>query len=1100
MYYYERQPGLVSVVIPTYNRAQYICDALDGLKKQTYKNIEVILIDDCSTDDTEDVIKKWSEENRNVFADFIYLKLPRNRDEWWAWNIGFYLAKGEYIVIHSSDDISSEDRIKKQVDYLISNIDTAAVGSSYKSFNENIDNIIGVAEWLIYDSDSIERSYKEKFEHCVCSGTLMFRADILDTIIGFKKVTNNLNDYYLIEDIINNDYVISNINENLYYVREHEGQKSKKLEDANKITDGKYLPEALKTIESMVSTVIVLENELNSIIDILDSIAYQTYKNIELIIIDNTLDNNIQNTINEWWFNKKDKKNVAIKEFIYFKLPRIISYPWTYNIGAYLAKGEYIAFHGEDRISNRGRIQKQVEYLNENFLTSVVGTNFGGGSNFVKYDEDIEYSYIVDYMPCVNINTIMLRTRIINETGGLNRKILGRESFEFIYRLLNKGHRVQNLREVLYDEPLSDEPKEEIQTLPLVSIIMPVHNCEKYIVESINSILSQTYKNLELIIVDTGSDDRTYDLIDQIKDERIKVIRTSSDKGLTYAFFSGLKVSSGDFITRHDPDDTSTENRIKNQVEYLLSNKDLDMVSCLIKCTTDVQKYKKACLFIERLQNYYVDSKTIEKAILGDFIPIVFPTLLIRRELINKINVPEEPEEFDDQIGLLLELLKQSKVEKINKILYNYRRHDKAYHLINEQQYYNYTIESIAASDIKGHIIYREFIIKKPENISKLNNESSIRVLILVDALNLGGTETHVLHLVKKLIDMGIYVVVGTSGGPLTTLFQYNGIKIFKIPLNTEHMSNKKLFSCIKLVKEIIDTEKINLLHAHLFTSMSIASEINKRYNIPYVTTIHGLFYPNDVLFNTCFNTNAIIPVSKPVERLLVRKLGNQVKSKLFGIANGVTLEDYTKETVKTNIREELNIAPNDLVITYCSRLAWQKTFAAESFIFGFNKLANKYDNIHAIIIGDGDGKEMLQREANMLNSCLERDAFHVVGAKHNVIDYYMISDIVIGTGRVALEAMSCKKPVIAIGNSGYVGIVSEQNKDIQWQTYFGDHDSIKEPDPLSLYEDMKYLATNYYKRIEIGNWGRQWCEEMFNIDKAANRTLSVYKRILNNS
>lgn len=1095
MHYREKKLGLVSIVIPTYNRARYICDALDGLKKQTYKNIEVILIDDCSTDDTESAIEQWSKQNKGAFVDFIYLKLPRNRDEWWAWNIGFNLARGEYIVIHSSDDISSEDRIEKQVNYLINNIDTAAVGSSYKAFTESIDNIIGVAEWLIYDSAAIERSYKENFEQCVCTGTLMFRADILDTIIGFRKVTNNINDYYFIEDIINNDYIVSNTKEYLYYIRQHEGQKSKKLEDVNKLTDDKYLPEALKTIPNRVSTILVLENQLDSIIDTLESIANQTYKNIELIIIDNKLDNDIESKINEWWLTKKGEKDVAIRELIYFKLPRRVSYPWAHNIGAYLAKGEYIAFHGEDGISNKLRIQRQVRYLRENFLTSVVGTNFDGGSDYIKYDEDLEYSYIVDYMPCMNINTVMLRSGIINETGGLNRKILDRESFEFIYRILNRGHRVQNLKEVLYYEE-----KGELQTLPLVSIIMPVHNCEKYITESINSILSQTHKNLELIIVDTGSDDKTYELINKIKDDRIKVIRTDSDKGLTHAFFQGLKASSGDFITRHDPDDTSTENRIRSQVEYLLAKKDVDMVSCLIKCITDVEKYRRPCLFIERLQNSYINSEAIEKAIINNFIPIIFSTLLIRRELINKVNIPEEPEGFDDQVELLLELLKKSKVEKINKILYNYRRHDKAYHLINEQQYYNYTIESISKSDIKNHLIYKEYFIKKPESIVSLNERSPIRVLMLVDALNLGGTETHVLNLVKKLMEMGIYVVVGTSGGPLTTLFEYNGIKIFKIPLFTDYIDNKKLYSYIKSVRDIIDKEKINLLHAHLFTSMAIASEINKRYNIPYVTTIHGLFYPNDVLFSTCFNTNAIITISKPVEKMIIKKLGNGVKNRLFGIANGVTLDDDTKETDKTNIREELNIAENDLVISYCSRLAWQKTNAAESFIYGFHKLASEHDNIHAIIIGDGDGREILQRESTMLNGCLGRTAIHIVGPKPNVNDYYLASDIVIGTARVALEAMSCKKPVVAVGNSGYVGIVSEPNRDIQWQTYFGDHDFVKEPDPLSLYEDMKYLVENADERIEIGNWGRQWCEEMFNIDKVAHRTLSVYKRVLTNN
>jgi glycosyltransferase involved in cell wall biosynthesis len=635
---------------------------------------------------------------------------------------------------------------------------------------------------------------------------------------------------------------------------------------------------------------------------------------------------------------------------------------------------------------------------------------------------------------------------------------------------------------------------------PLVSIIMPVHNCEEYITESINSIINQTYENLELIIVNTGSKDRTNELISKIKDKRIKVIKLNDDKGLTHAFFQGLRIVSGEFVTRHDPDDISSPNRIKEQVEYLLSKEDLGMVSCLIKCITDTEKYRKACLFIEKLQNAYIQYEDIKKAISGGFIPIIFPTLLIRREIINNVNIPEEPEGFDDQIGLLIDILKESRVDKVNKVLYTYRRHNNAYHIVNEKEYDSYSKSLIDRRGIKEYLNYSEFYVQKsPRKVIGLNNSSSIRVLMLVDSLNIGGTETHVLSLAQKLIEMGVYVVVGTSGGPLTNLFEHNGIKVYKIPIYNDYISNKNRYSSIKEVEEIIDKEKINLLHCHLFASMSIGSEMNKRFKIPYITTIHGMFYPNDVLFSTCFNTDAIIAVSEPVKELIKRRLGDEVKNKLFVVPNGVDTKDHSEGIEKISIREELGIPKGNLVLTYCSRLAWNKTFAAENFIFAFFKLAYNHTGLNAIVIGDGDGRRVIQREAEMLNKCMRRDAIYVVGAKHNVYDYYLNSDIVVGSGRVALEAMSCKKPVIAAGNTGYVGIIDKENKDTQWQLYFGDHSSIKELDLTSIYEDMKYLARNEKERIEIGNWGSTWCREMFSIDKVTSDTISIYRNVLSN-
>jgi glycosyltransferase involved in cell wall biosynthesis len=448
----NKTAGLVSVVIPTFNRERYICDALDSLKNQTYKYIEVIVIDDCSTDNTETVINNWREENKTAFIGFIYQKLPRNRDEWWAWNIGFRLAEGEFIAIHSSDDLSHESRIAKQVDFFSRNIDVALVGSNYVEFTNGLENITGYSTWLVYDANEIELRYKEKFEHCVATGTVMFRADILDEIIGFRKVSNNLNDFHFIADVINHEYLIANMCDQLYYVRKHNEQKSRKLQEGDIWVDEKYVPEALKTLKDRVSVVLALEDNEKVHVETLEGINNQTYENIELIIVDDTQNGNTEKLINVHFSRHNGLRSGAIKDLVYFKLPRKAGYPWNYNIGAYLAKGEYILFHGERGVSKKYRVEKQVEYLKGDFFTSLVGTNFSNSTDFIKYDEDIEYSYVVDYMPCININTTLLRASVINETGGLNRRILGRESFEFIYRLLNNGYRVQNLKEVLYCE------------------------------------------------------------------------------------------------------------------------------------------------------------------------------------------------------------------------------------------------------------------------------------------------------------------------------------------------------------------------------------------------------------------------------------------------------------------------------------------------------------------------------------------------------------------------------------------------------------------------------------------------------------------------
>lgn len=636
---------------------------------------------------------------------------------------------------------------------------------------------------------------------------------------------------------------------------------------------------------------------------------------------------------------------------------------------------------------------------------------------------------------------------------------------------------------------------------PLISIIMPVFNCEEYVEESIRSICQQTYTNWELIIVDDNSKDETQNKIKQIKDNRIHLINMEEHGGLTLAFEEGYKISKGEFILRHDGDDISTPNRLERQQSYLSKNPEVGMVSCLISCFTRDPLFRRDCIFIERIQNYYTKYESIKNAILAGFIPILFPTLMIRRTLLDKVKYGKKNLSFDDHTELLLELIKISTVEKIDTILYSYRRYKNAYHVINIIQYEKYVSSLLKDPNIKNYIQYKDFykdFSMQVKNKVSMNEKSSIRVLMLIDALNIGGTETHVLNITKKLMDMGIYVVVATSGGPMEGIMNSYGIKTIKIPIPGDYISNKKKMGIIKLLKNIIDEEKINIIHCHLFASMQLASELYRMYKIPYIVTIHGLFYPNDVLYSTCLQAANVIAVSEPVRKMLDTKLGNRIKNKIIVIPNGVSIELFKKENNDMNIRKELNIPKSARILCYCSRLDWNKTEAARVFLFGFSQLVEKFRDIHAIIVGDGSGKESIEKEAKIINEMAGKKIVHVIGAKVNVIPYFNESNIVIGTARVALEAMMCKKPVIAIGNQGYTGTITEKNKNSQWQMYFGDHDALGKPNVIKLVNDIKYLLLNKGRSRRTGEWGRTWCEKKFNNDITVKEIIKIYKETLN--
>ncbi len=109
----------------------------------------------------------------------------------------------------------------------------------------------------------------------------------------------------------------------------------------------------------------------------------------------------------------------------------------------------------------------------------------------------------------------------------------------------------------------------------LVSIIMPCYNSEKFIVESINSVLSQSYKFFELIIINDSSTDNSVSLISSYNDSRIVLINSDKNEGVASARNKGISIAKGDYIAFLDSDDIWMPNKLEKQIELLNKNWDV---------------------------------------------------------------------------------------------------------------------------------------------------------------------------------------------------------------------------------------------------------------------------------------------------------------------------------------------------------------------------------------------------------------------------------------------------------------------------------------------------------------------------------------------
>jgi len=208
-----------------------------------------------------------------------------------------------------------------------------------------------------------------------------------------------------------------------------------------------------------------------------------------------------------------------------------------------------------------------------------------------------------------------------------------------------------------------------------ISILMPVYNDELHIGESIDSILRQTFKQFELLIIDDGSTDGTANIISKYSDERIKFFQRIHS-GLISQLNFGLSVSNGDFIARMDSDDISLPEKLMMQYEYLNANSNIDIVGTCFYFINE----KGENLLLKINPEYHKDIEFMMPMI--DC--LLHSTMLIRKKTLIDAGGYKDGYLHAEDDELFLRLLSNNyKFHNLQKPLYKYRISER------NSEYYN---------------------------------------------------------------------------------------------------------------------------------------------------------------------------------------------------------------------------------------------------------------------------------------------------------------------------------------------------------------------------------------------------------------------------
>lgn len=212
---------LVSVVVLSYNYAAYVLDTLDSIYNQTYPHIEFFIVDDCSTDESVELIKQWIEDN-DVEVSFTVHAVNRGRNP--AINSFLAKAKGKYIVIFASDDEMNPRRIEEQVKLMENAGEEYSVCYSDAELMNEQGEYRGLYSQRINSpfltGNVFEEFYFEKFH--MAAPTIMFRKSIYDRVGHYDpRLTAEDYDMWMrilpLAKVIFSDYIATK-----YRIRENE--------------------------------------------------------------------------------------------------------------------------------------------------------------------------------------------------------------------------------------------------------------------------------------------------------------------------------------------------------------------------------------------------------------------------------------------------------------------------------------------------------------------------------------------------------------------------------------------------------------------------------------------------------------------------------------------------------------------------------------------------------------------------------------------------------------------------------------------------------------------------------------------------------------
>ena len=225
-------------------------------------------------------------------------------------------------------------------------------------------------------------------------------------------------------------------------------------------------------------------------------------------------------------------------------------------------------------------------------------------------------------------------------------------------------------------------------TNPKISVLMPVYNGEKYITSAIESILHQTFRNFECIIIDDCSTDKTWNIIKKfaLLNKKIIPLRNNKHIRITKTLNKGLAVAKGKYIVRMDADDWSYPNRLEKQFAFMEKHRDVGVSGSAIEICNET-------LGVKNIRRYPLTDRAVRKIIFR-YSPFAHPATIWRREMLQAVHGYNENIPLSQDYELYFRIGKICKFANLSNILLKLRTHNDSSSIIRGRYQEQYAIYS----------------------------------------------------------------------------------------------------------------------------------------------------------------------------------------------------------------------------------------------------------------------------------------------------------------------------------------------------------------------------------------------------------------------